>query len=94
MNIRVLITVFAVVFAAELGDKTQIATMLFAADKDVSRMTVFLGSSLALFCSSGLAVIFGSLLSEYINPKYMSILAGMGFIVMGSITIYNCCLRP
>ncbi|MCK5098015.1 MAG: TMEM165/GDT1 family protein, partial [Desulfobacteraceae bacterium] len=75
MEFKIFFTVFLAVFIAELGDKTQIATMLFAADKDVSKIMVFLGSSLALICASGFAVIFGSILSEHINPKYMSILA-------------------
>ena len=92
MEFKILFTVFLAVFVAELGDKTQIATMLFAADKDVSKMVVFIGSSLALICASGLAVIFGSLLSEHINPKYMSILAGIGFILIGGWTLYRGCV--
>jgi putative Ca2+/H+ antiporter (TMEM165/GDT1 family) len=48
MEYKVLLTVFAAVFVAELGDKTQLATMLFAADKQVSKLTVFAGASLAL----------------------------------------------
>ncbi len=89
MEYKILFTVFLSVFIAELGDKTQIATMLFAADKDVSKMVVFAGSSLALICASGLAVIFGSFLSDQINPKYMSILAGIGFVLIGGYTLYK-----
>ena len=47
MDWKLLASVFATVFVAELGDKTQLATLLFAADKDVSKWTVFAGASLA-----------------------------------------------
>ncbi len=92
MDFRIFFTVFSVVFIAELGDKTQIATMLFAADKDVSKITIFLGSSLALIFASALAVILGSMLSQHINPRVMSILAGIGFIIIGGWTLYNGCV--
>ncbi len=55
MDWKILSTVFAAVFIAELGDKTQLATMLFAADKEVSKWTVFLGASLALVVASAIA---------------------------------------
>ncbi len=54
MEWKVIATVFVAVFIAELGDKTQLATMLFASDKEVSKWAVFLGSSLALVAASGL----------------------------------------
>ena len=56
MDLKTLFTVFGAVFVAELGDKTQLATLLFAADKDVNRWSVFLGASLALIVASGLGL--------------------------------------
>jgi len=80
---KVIATVFVAVFIAELGDKTQLATMLFASDKDVSKWAVFLGSSLALVAASGLGVLAGSALSNVMNPKLLSTIAGAGFVVIG-----------
>ncbi len=87
MDSKVLLTVFATVFVAELGDKTQLATMLYAADREVSKLTVFLGASLALVLASGIGVVAGSLLSEYISEKVLHYIAGAGFIVIGIWTL-------
>jgi len=87
MDYKVLFTVFAAVFIAELGDKTQLATMLFAADREVSKLTVFCGASLALIATSALGVLVGSLVSEYIDERYLSYAAGIGFIVIGAWTL-------
>ena len=87
MELKVFFTVFAAVFVAELGDKTQLATMLFAADKEVSKWTVFWGASAALVVATAIGVIAGTLLSEVINEKYLNILAGAGFILIGAFTL-------
>ena len=89
MELKVLATVFVAVFIAELGDKTQLATMLFAADKDVSKLTVFVGASLALILTSAIGVAAGSLMSEYISEKVLSYVAGVGFMVIGAFTLYQ-----
>ena len=89
MDMRMLLTVFSAVFIAELGDKTQVATMLFAADKDASKLTVFVGSSAALILTSALGVLIGGFLSQYLNPKYLSVMAGVGFILIGGWTLYK-----
>ena len=87
MDPKVLLTVFATVFVAELGDKTQLATMLYAADREVSKLTVFVGASLALVLASGIGVLAGSMLSEYISEKVLHYIAGVGFIVIGIWTL-------
>ena len=89
MDWRVFLTIFGAVFIAELGDKTQLATMLFATDKAVSKYTVFAAASAALVVSSAIGVLAGSLLSEYINQKYLHYAAGLGFIVIGAFTLYK-----
>ena len=87
MDWKILMTVFGSVFVAELGDKTQLATMLFASDKEVNKMTVFLGAALALVVSSAIGVAAGSLLSQYVSPKQLQYVAGAGFIAIGIWTL-------
>lgn len=89
MDWKIFLTIFSAVFVAELGDKTQLATMLFAADKEVSKFTVFVAASAALVVASAVGVLTGSLLSEFINEKYLHYIAGTGFIVIGAFTLYN-----
>jgi putative Ca2+/H+ antiporter (TMEM165/GDT1 family) len=87
MDFKTLSTVFTSVFIAELGDKTQLATMLFASDKETSKLTVFIGSSLALVVTSALGVIGGSVISQYVGEKTLHYLAGIGFIAIGVWTL-------
>lgn len=89
MELKIFFTIFAAVFIAELGDKTQLATMLFAADKEVSKMTVFFAASAALVVASAIGVLAGSLLSAYISEKVLSYIAGVGFILIGGYTLYQ-----
>jgi putative Ca2+/H+ antiporter (TMEM165/GDT1 family) len=89
MDWKIFATIFGAVFIAELGDKTQLATMLFAADKEVSKYTVFLAASAALVVASAIGVLAGSLMSEYIDEKYLHYIAGIGFIGIGIYTLYN-----
>jgi putative Ca2+/H+ antiporter (TMEM165/GDT1 family) len=87
LDYKILLTVFSAVFIAELGDKTQLATMLFAADKDVSKVTVFVGASLALIVASGIGVLAGSLIAQFISVRYLQYVAGTGFIGIGIWTL-------
>lgn len=77
---------FFLVFIAELGDKTQLATMLLSA-KSNSVMPVFIGASLALVCSSIIGVFAGAYLSKYVPPNYIQNTAGVLFILMGALIL-------
>ena len=87
MDWKIFLTVFASVFIAELGDKTQLATMLFAADKEVSKITVFLAASAALVVASALGVLAGSVLSQVINERLLHYIAGTDFVLIGIVTL-------
>jgi len=89
MEWKLFATVFGAIFIAEMADKTQLVTLLFAADKEVSKLTVFLGSALALVLASAIGVAAGSLLSQLVNPRMMSMIAGAGFVVIGIFTFYH-----
>ena len=83
MDIKLMSAVFITVFLAELGDKTQLATFLFAAKQPASLLSVFVAASLALVCATALAVAGGALVSNFVDPKILSFMAGIGFIVIG-----------
>jgi putative Ca2+/H+ antiporter (TMEM165/GDT1 family) len=87
MDFKILATVFASVFVAELGDKTQLATLLFAADKLVSKLTVFVAASMALIVATGIGVLAGGVVSQYVSPAALKYVAGAGFIVIGLWTL-------
>ena len=54
-----------------------------------NKLIVFLGASLALIVASGIGVLAGSFVSNYISEKYLSIIAGIGFVVIGIFTIFR-----
>ena len=87
MEYKVLFAVFTAVFIAELGDKTQLATMLFAADKEVNKLTVFVGASLALVVASGIGALAGSVICRCVSERHLHYVAGIGFIVIGIWTL-------
>lgn len=83
MDFKLFFTVAITVFVAEIADKTQLATMLFAADVNSSRLTVFVGATVALTLASALAVFAGSLVSGLVDETLMSRIAGVLFVVIG-----------
>jgi putative Ca2+/H+ antiporter (TMEM165/GDT1 family) len=87
MDLRVFATVFATIFIAELGDKTQLATLLYAAEAENPKLTVFAASASAPVLASALGVLGGVIISQYVTPKVLSWIAGVGFIAIGLWTI-------
>ncbi len=83
MDLRLFATVFATIFVAELGDKTQLATLLYASDAANPKLTIFAASAAALVLTSALGVLAGSVVAEYLNPKVVRWAAGLGFLAVG-----------
>jgi rubrerythrin len=86
VNVKLFLSTFVLIFLAELGDKTQLAAMAKSIE---GRMTVFLAASLALVCSTLIAVLFGKALTTVIPEKYIQLAAAVLFIVFGGIMLYN-----
>ena len=86
MDWKLLATTFGAVFIAELGDKTQLATLSLASGK-VSRLSVFLGSASALVCTSLIAVLVGEAVTRYVPEVYLRRAAGLLFIVLGVLSL-------
>jgi putative Ca2+/H+ antiporter (TMEM165/GDT1 family) len=87
MDLKTFAVIFGTVFLAELGDKNQLATVLFASRSNVSLLAVFIAAAGALVVSSAIAVAAGAALSQAVDPKLLSWVAGAGFIVIGVWTI-------
>ena len=83
MAFKIFLTIFITVLLAELGDKTQIATLLFAANKQASKIMVFCAAALALVTATAIAVVLGDLVAKYLKPKVLSWIAGIGFVIIG-----------
>ena len=84
--LKIIFTTFLIVFIAELGDKTQLQTMLLATQSN-TLWPVFVGASMALILSSLLGVIAGSYLTRYVPASYLQTSAGVVFIVSGILTL-------
>jgi putative Ca2+/H+ antiporter (TMEM165/GDT1 family) len=88
MDWKLVLTTFATVFLAELGDKTQLATLTFAAEAR-SRWPVFLGSATALVATSALAVVGGEALARVVPPLLLKRLAGLAFVLIGAWVLWS-----
>lgn len=83
MNWKLLAETFALIFLAELGDKTQLATLTMAASGK-SRFLVFLGAAGALVTTSAIAVLLGEGIARVVPELWIKRLAGVAFVVLGT----------
>jgi putative Ca2+/H+ antiporter (TMEM165/GDT1 family) len=86
MDWKIFATAFLTLFLAELGDKTQLAVITMTADTS-SKISVFLGASLALIAVTLLAVVFGGLLSQYIPTEWLQRIVAAAFIIIGVLML-------
>lgn len=84
-----MLPIFSSVFMAELGDKTQVAALLFMAGGEASGPEVFVAAGAALALSTFLAVIFGAAISRVISPGALKALAGLAFLGLGVYYIHQ-----
>ena len=84
---RELFVIFSTVFLAELGDKTQLATLLFASDAKTSPWPVFFAAAAALVLSTAIAVALGTMAERYLTMIPLKLIAGIGFIAVGVWTV-------
>ena len=82
MDFTLLISTFVTVFLAELGDKTQLATVAISGTSN-RPLAVFLGSSSALVLASLIGAVAGGSLSTVIPAEWLQLIAATGFLVIG-----------
>ncbi|QNJ28973.1 TMEM165/GDT1 family protein [Synechococcus sp. A15-24] len=83
MDLSLLISTFLTVFLAELGDKTQLATVALSGTSD-RPLAVFIGSSSALVLASLLGAMAGGSIASLIPTEWLQLVAAVGFLIIGS----------
>ncbi|MDX2272196.1 MAG: TMEM165/GDT1 family protein [Cyanobacteriota bacterium] len=85
---QLVIITFCTVFVAEMGDKTQLATMLMSAQSR-SPWTIFWGSASALVTASLISVLLGGGISQLLAPEVLQMVSGIGFIGIGLVVLWQ-----
>ncbi len=88
MDTRLFFSTFVAIFLAEMGDKTQLATLSFAGSTPSSRWTVFAASALALVATSAVAVLAGDFVARHVPPVWLKRAAGGVFLILGALTLW------
>ncbi|MGE5396855.1 MAG: TMEM165/GDT1 family protein [Chitinophagales bacterium] len=87
---KLFLSVMGVVFISEMGDKTQLTTMLLAGSKPMYVLWIALGSAIALICTSFLEVMIGSkIVAKYLNPRSIKFLSALAFLALGCLLVFG-----
>ena len=76
---------FALIFIAEMGDKTQIMAMAFATQYKIKQ--ILIGVAIGAFLNHGLAIVLGSMLTKFIPIEALQLVAGVLFIAFGLLSL-------
>jgi len=87
-NWKLLWSTFALLFVAELGDKTQLAVILTSANSE-RPWTVFLGAALALVTVTLIGTLAGQVMARFVSPDLLRKGAAGLFVVMGVLMFFN-----
>ena len=86
--VSIFFTTFTTIFIAELGDKTQLATLMLSAESG-KPIIVFVGSSLALISSSVVGVLIGKWLAEKVSPSKFAFFTGLLMTIISLFLAYD-----
>ena len=82
MILSLLLSTFITIFIAELGDKTQLATLTMSGTSNVP-LAVFLGSSTALVFASLMGALAGGSISNFVPEIILKSIASLTFFILG-----------
>ena len=88
MILSLLLSTFITVFIAELGDKTQLATLTISGTSN-KPLAVFLGSSSALVFASLLGALTGGSISTFVPEVVLKSIASITFLIIGLRLLIN-----
>lgn len=89
MDWKLVATTFGLVFLAELGDKTQLATFGIASSSAGGKWAVFVGSTLALAATSAIAVVAGALVGRHVPQHWVLRVSGLAFVALGAWSVWR-----
>jgi putative Ca2+/H+ antiporter (TMEM165/GDT1 family) len=89
LDFKIFATVFVTIFLAEVGDKTQLATLLYASQNPHAKWLVFVAAAGALVLAAAIGVLAGAWVSQHVGERPLRLVAGLGFVAIGMWTMFG-----